>query len=50
VAQVIAEAIETGDKFRYAATRDAEFVLGARKAMTDEQFETAMRQQLGLTW
>jgi short-subunit dehydrogenase len=50
VAGVIIDAIENGDKFRYPATQDAEFVLGARKAMTDEQFEQAMRQQLGLTW
>jgi hypothetical protein len=25
-------------------------VFTARKAMDDEQFEAAMRQQLGLTW
>jgi len=50
VAAVIVDAIENGDKFRYPATQDAEFVLGARKAMTDDQFEDAMRQQLGLTW
>ena len=50
VASIIVDAIESGDKFRYPATQDAEFVLSARKAMTDEQFEQAMRQQLGLTW
>ena len=50
VAEVIVGAIEIGDKFRYPATQDAEFVLSARKAMTDEQFEEAMRQQLGITW
>ena len=50
VADVIVGAIENGDQFRYPATQDAEFVLSARKAMTDEQFEQAMRQQLGLTW
>ncbi len=50
VAAVIVDAIENGDKFRYPATQDAEFVFNARKAMTDEQFEQAMRQQLGLTW
>jgi NAD(P)-dependent dehydrogenase (short-subunit alcohol dehydrogenase family) len=50
VAGVILDAIEGGDKFRYPATPDADFVFGARKAMTDEQFESAMRQQLGLTW
>ena len=50
VAEVIFDAIENGDRLRYPATPDADFVFGARKAMTDEQFETAMRQQLGLTW
>ncbi|HEY5625139.1 MAG TPA: SDR family NAD(P)-dependent oxidoreductase, partial [Dehalococcoidia bacterium] len=50
VAGVIVDAIENGDKFRYPATQDAEFIFNARKAMTDEQFEQAMRQQLGLTW
>jgi len=50
VAEVILDAIENGDKFRYPATPDADVVFGARKAMTDEQFESAMRQQLGLTW
>ena len=50
VVEVIVEAIETGDKLRYPATQDAHFVLNARKAMSDEQFESAMRQQLGLTW
>jgi len=50
VAGVIVEAIENGDKFRYPAGPDAELVFTARKAMTDEQFESAMRAQLGLTW
>ncbi|HEY5639895.1 MAG TPA: SDR family oxidoreductase [Dehalococcoidia bacterium] len=50
VGSVIVDAVENGEAFRYPATPDAEFVLGARKAMTDEQFEQAMRQQLGLTW
>ncbi len=50
VAAVIVDSIENGDKFRYPATQDAEFVITARKAMSDEQFEEAMRQQLGLTW
>ncbi|MCI0883713.1 MAG: SDR family NAD(P)-dependent oxidoreductase, partial [Chloroflexi bacterium] len=50
VAGVIVDAVENGNKFRYPATPDAEFVLTARKAMTDEQFEEAMRQQLGITW
>jgi NAD(P)-dependent dehydrogenase (short-subunit alcohol dehydrogenase family) len=50
VAEIIAGAIETGGQLRYPATPDANFVINARKAMTDEQFETAMRTQLGLTW
>jgi NAD(P)-dependent dehydrogenase (short-subunit alcohol dehydrogenase family) len=50
VAQAIFEAIETGGKLRYPVGNDAQMVLTARKAMTDEQFEQAMRQQLGLTW
>ena len=43
-------AIETGDKLRYPVGQDANLIVTARKAMTDEQFESTMRQQLGLTW
>jgi NAD(P)-dependent dehydrogenase (short-subunit alcohol dehydrogenase family) len=50
VAEVIVDAVENGGKLRYPATPDANFVFTARKAMDDEQFERAMRQQLGLTW
>ena len=50
VADIVVDAIENGDKLRYPATPDANFVFAARKAMTDEQFEAAMRSQLGLTW
>ena len=50
VAAAILEAIETGDKLRYPVGQDTSLVFTARKAMTDEQFESAMRQQLGLTW
>ncbi|HUF53282.1 MAG TPA: SDR family oxidoreductase [Dehalococcoidia bacterium] len=50
VAHAIIEAIEVGDKFRYPVGQDANMVMTARKAMTDEQFEQAMRAQLGLTW
>jgi short-subunit dehydrogenase len=50
VADVIIEAIEVGDRFRYPVGADADMVIAARKAMTDEQFEQAMRAQLGLTW
>ncbi len=50
VAAVILEAIEVGDKFRYPVGNDASMILTARKAMTFEQFETAMRAQLQLNW
>ncbi len=50
VADAILEAIEKGDKLRYPVGPDAQMVLMARKQMDDETFETAMRQQLGLTW
>jgi NAD(P)-dependent dehydrogenase (short-subunit alcohol dehydrogenase family) len=50
VAAAIVEAIETGDKLRYPVGQDANLVFTARKAMDDAQFESAMRQQLGLTW
>jgi len=49
-ALVILEAIEKGDRLRYPVGQDAQLVFTARKAMDDEQFEAAMRQQLGLTW
>jgi NAD(P)-dependent dehydrogenase (short-subunit alcohol dehydrogenase family) len=50
VATAIVEAIESGDKLRYPVGQDAALVFTARKAMDDAQFESAMRQQLGLTW
>lgn len=50
VADAIIEAIEVGDKFRYPVGPDANMVLTAVKSMTFEQFEQAMRAQLGLTW
>jgi NAD(P)-dependent dehydrogenase (short-subunit alcohol dehydrogenase family) len=50
VAEVILEAIETGDKLRYPAGQDAQMVLMARRQMDDETFESTMRQRLGLTW
>ena len=50
VAEVILEAIEKGTRLRYPAGQDAQMVFTARKAMDDEQFEAAMRQQLGLSW
>ncbi len=50
VAEAILEAIEKGDKLRYPVGQDAQMVLQVRKQMDDEAFESAMRQQLGLTW
>jgi len=50
VAEAITEAIEKGDKLRYPVGNDANMVFMARKAMDDEQFIAAMRQQLGITW
>jgi len=50
VAAAILDAIETGEKLRYPVGQDANLVITARKAMDDGQFESAMRQQLGLTW
>jgi NAD(P)-dependent dehydrogenase (short-subunit alcohol dehydrogenase family) len=50
VANVIVEAIESGEKLRYPVGQDANMVLMARKAMDDEQFIAAMRTQLGLKW
>jgi short-subunit dehydrogenase len=50
VADIVVDAVENGGKLRYPATPDANMVFTARKAMDDEQFEAAMRQQVGLTW
>ncbi len=50
VALVILEAIEKGDRLRYAAGADAQMVLTVRKQMDDETFIATMRQQLGITW
>ncbi|HEU4759853.1 MAG TPA: SDR family oxidoreductase [Dehalococcoidia bacterium] len=50
VAEAVLQAIEKGDKLRYPVGADAQMVLTVRKQMNDEQFESAMRQQLGLTW
>jgi short-subunit dehydrogenase len=50
VAEAIVNAIENGEKLRYPVGNDANMVLAARKAMDDEQFLAAMRQQLGITW
>jgi len=50
VAAAILDAIETGEKLRYPVGQDANLVFTARKAMDDAQFESVMRQQLGLTW
>ncbi len=50
VAQAVVDAIEKGDQLRYPVGADAQMVLTARKQMDDATFESAMRQQLGLTW
>ena len=50
VAAVILDAIEVGDKLRYPVGQDANMIVTARKAMSFEQFETAMRAQLQLNW
>jgi len=50
VAAVIVDAIENGDKLRYPVGNDATMVITARSNMDFEGFESAMRQQLGLTW
>ncbi|MEO8457135.1 MAG: SDR family oxidoreductase [Chloroflexota bacterium] len=50
VASVIVEAIEVGDKLRYPVGSDAALINTARKAMTFEQFEQAMRAQLQMKW
>jgi NAD(P)-dependent dehydrogenase (short-subunit alcohol dehydrogenase family) len=50
VANVIVEAIEVGDKLRYPVGNDANMIVTARKAMSFEQFESAMRAQLQMKW
>lgn len=50
VAAVIVEAIEVGDKLRYPVGNDANMIVTARKAMSFEQFEQAMRAQLQMKW
>ena len=50
VAAVILEAIEVGDKLRYPVGQDANIIVTARKSMSFEQFEAAMRAQLQLNW
>lgn len=51
VASAIAEAIEN-DKgpLRRRVGDDAELILSARGSLKDDEFETAMRQVVGLTW
>lgn len=51
VAIAIADAVEsTEPKLRWPVGGDAEMVLAARAASTDEEFEATMRATLGLTW
>ncbi|HYZ91899.1 MAG TPA: SDR family oxidoreductase [Actinomycetota bacterium] len=51
VAQVIADAIEfEGAKLRWPVGDDADLIFSVRSQMNDEDFESTMRQTLGLTW
>jgi NAD(P)-dependent dehydrogenase (short-subunit alcohol dehydrogenase family) len=51
VAKVIADAIDnTGGPLRRRVGDDAELILSARGSLGDEEFETAMRAVVGLTW
>lgn len=51
VAVAIADAVEsTEPRLRWPVGADAEMVVAARAASTDEEFEATMRATLGLTW
>jgi NAD(P)-dependent dehydrogenase (short-subunit alcohol dehydrogenase family) len=51
VAEVIADAIENpGGPLRRRVGADAELILSARGSLGDDEFETAMREVVGLTW
>jgi len=51
VAEVIADAIDgDGGPLRRRVGDDANMILSARSALGDEEFETAMREVVGLTW
>lgn len=51
VAQTIAEALEADPpKLRWPVGDDAQMVLAVRKEKSDEDFESTMREVLGLTW
>jgi NAD(P)-dependent dehydrogenase (short-subunit alcohol dehydrogenase family) len=51
VAAAIADAVEaTEPQLRWPVGVDAEMVVAARAASTDEEFEATMRATLGLTW
>jgi NADP-dependent 3-hydroxy acid dehydrogenase YdfG len=51
VAQTIADAVEfEGQKLRWPVGDDAKLVFDVRSSMNDEDFESTMRQTLGLTW
>jgi len=51
VAAAIADAIEApGGPLRRRVGEDANLILSARASLGDEEFETAMREVVGLTW
>jgi NAD(P)-dependent dehydrogenase (short-subunit alcohol dehydrogenase family) len=51
VAEAIADAVEgRKTELRWVVGSDSELVLGARRAMDDAEFETAMRKMLNLDW
>jgi NAD(P)-dependent dehydrogenase (short-subunit alcohol dehydrogenase family) len=51
VAVVIADAVESTDaRLRWPVGADADLALGAKDSMSFEDFETAMRGVLGVTW
>jgi hypothetical protein len=49
-AQVILEAIEKGDDFRYPVGPDAEKILALRNSTDDRTFDLLLRKDLRLTW
>ena len=51
VARVIADAVEaTEPRLRWLVGADVELAIGAKDSMSFEDFETAMRSVLGVTW
>ena len=51
MARVIADAVEaTEPRLRWLVGADVELAIGAKDSMSFEDFETAMRGVLGVTW